>query len=163
MNLIPYCSFQENNRFSSVVLDTLQPMNPLIRAVKHFPTYSQMYGKPKDVFKPTKKFQTKIPVPMSTRTNYTIPKNQQFQYYRPNYLFFPDHLICISRNLIMLRETVIPVILNSIIFTLLRKIKLINLISLISITISHHKRTKIMTLLIQRHSKIFTQPPETTA
>lgn len=63
-----------------------QPIPVQPRAVKqHFPTHSQVFGKQKDVFKPTGKIPDNNPIPMSTRTNYTFPKNQQVQNYRPNY------------------------------------------------------------------------------
>jgi len=43
------------------------------------PTNRQVFGPPKDVFKPTGAIPKEKPEPMSTRTSYTLPSQRNFQ------------------------------------------------------------------------------------
>lgn len=55
-----------------------QPIHVQPRPVKqHFPTHSQVFGKPKNVFAPTGKKPDHKPEPMSTTSTYTLQKKQQ--------------------------------------------------------------------------------------
>lgn len=88
------------------------PINIQSRYVpqKNFPTNRQVFGPPKNVFKPTGQVPTNKPEPMSTRSRYTMPKQsfQSNQYFKPSgpKNFISQELFQIEENASQLNEAI---------------------------------------------------------
>lgn len=80
----PMQNFSQNPTFPSAPVN----VQPRFNNNRHYPTNRQVFGPPKNVFKPTGQVPTNKPEPMSTTSRNTMPREQyrsnQSNYFKPN-------------------------------------------------------------------------------